>query len=175
MLHVLGVEPREPEAGIFGPPGRFKAGESLDLGADVDHRCVLVEAPQVRNRGNLLDQCAPAVLGRTPSLLGSLALRYVAQISREEQALPQYRADRDLYRELAAVAAQGGHLQAPAQDARLAGAGAGQGPPVSRAVRRRDDERCELLTHRLGARPSERGLGGVVPLDDEPVGVDHDH
>ena len=105
MLHVLWVEPRQPKAGLVGPLVRFEARESFDLGTDVDDRRVLVEACEIRDRGDLLDQRAPAVLGRTPRLLGLLALGYVAEITREEGSLTQYGADGHLDRELSPVAA----------------------------------------------------------------------
>ena len=175
VLDVLGVHPREPETGIVGPRFTRKTGEALDLRADVDHRRRFVEAPEVRDRRDLLDQGTPAALGRAPRLVGPLALGDVAQVAGEEQPFAKHGDDGQLDRELGAVAAQSRELEAPAENLRLGGSVRRHRAAVGGAVRAGDDQGGQLLADRLDASPAEGLLRSLVPLDHESMRVDHDH
>ena len=166
---------RQPEAGVAGPGLERVAGQALDLRADVDHRSRLVEVGQVGDGGHLLDQRAPAALGRAHRLVGVLSVGDVAQVAGEQRPLARHPRDRQLNRELAAVSAQRGHLDPAAEDRRLARSERGERPAVRLAVLHRDDQAGQLLAQRLHSLIAERHLRGRVPLDDPAVAVDHDH
>src|SRR5215207_4292860 len=83
--------------------------------------------------------------------------------------------DRELDRELPAVAVQRLQLDAPADQRTLAGLQeALQGPVVRAAVARRQDRLGEVAAERLLLRPTEGHLRLRVPRGDAPGRVDRD-
>ena len=112
------------------------------------------------DRGRLRERARDRVLGgdlaRDPA-----AVREVAQIAGEERRLGAGDArDRQLHRELAAVAAHPGQLEPRVEDLRHARVQVAREPlPVGVAQRRRDDQLRELAPDRGVARVPEGALG----------------
>jgi hypothetical protein len=110
-------------------------------------------------------------------MVGGHALGNVAQVAGEGRRPGQRDPrDRQLDRELAAVAAHPGQLQAAVEDdAALAVQEARQPAAVGLAQVGRDDELGHLAPVGLARGVAEDRLGGVVPPDDAPAGVHRHH
>jgi hypothetical protein len=116
------------------------------------------------------------VAGQRELLLGGLAVGDVVQERVEGETLLHLdRRDRQLDRELVAVAVQRRQLQPPPQHRPLAGGEeALEAEAVGRSQTVGDDRLGQLATERLAARPAEARFGLGVPAGDPAARVDRD-
>ena len=120
-------------------------------------------------------RCAPG--RRAAPGLGRLALGDVAQVAGERRRPGQVDpGDRELDRELAAVGAHPGDLEAAVEDrALLGGEIAAQSPAVAPAQRGRHDQLGHVLPDHLTGAVAEGALGGRVEVDHAALVVHRDH